>query len=120
MRRRRSTRAVLLAVGLLAFTCGCSSGPSMAGVWQSSDGTPLKTIDESGRCEGMYYHQGKPLDIGGSMNCALGSQADDSGHFTLVVSQGPNTTTYAIDFPDSDTAVLMDSGGTEIVTLERR
>lgn len=105
---------------LVAYVSGCSSAPSIVGVWEGSDGTPLKIIDASGQCEGMYYNQGAPLDIGGPMTCALGSEADDSGYYTLVVSQGPNTTTYSVDFFDSDTAVLMDSSGTAIVTLERR
>lgn len=120
MKRGRGVRALLVGGALVALVSGCSSAPSIVGVWEGSDGTPLKTIDESGRCEGMYYNQGEPLDIGGPMTCALGSEADDAGFYMLVVSQGPNTATYAVAFSDSDTAVLRETDGTEIVTLERR
>lgn len=121
MRRGGEGRALLLGGVPLAFAGGCSSGPSIVGVWEGSDGTPLKIIDESGLCEGMYYNQGEPLDIGGPMTCALGSDADDSGYYTLVVLKDPTQPpTPLTSLTDSETAVLMDSGGTEIVTLERR
>lgn len=104
-----------IAVGLT----GCTSEPSLVGMWQPDDGSGMKTVAEDGRCTGMIYNQGRPLDIGGGMYCTLGEKASD-GTYTLVVQQPPNEQTYRVRFEGQDTAVLLTRGGETIVTLERQ
>lgn len=116
-RVRSGVVALTLAIGALALA-GCGSDPSLVGVWQGDDGTGLKTVESDGRCSGMYYNAGEPLDIGGGMTCQLGEKRDD-GSYLLVVSQPPNERTYSVSFVDDDTAVLSDSSGT-VVTLSRQ
>lgn len=116
----RRTRAFVAAT---AFVCvaaaGCSSGPpEFAGVWASSDGTPDKVISADGRCTGMYYTNGQPLDIGGPMSCTFGQEQAD-GSFPLVVQQPPNQTTYTVTFRDEDT-MEMQQNGQPVVVLTRR
>lgn len=107
----------IVAIALVLAACG-SGSPSLVGVWQADDGTGLKTVSDDGRCTGMYYNAGKPLDIGGGMRCILGEQNDD-GTYILVVQQPPNERSYRVRFDGSDTAVLL-SGGEVVVTLQRQ
>lgn len=106
---------VLLSLLLLA---GCGGGPpALAGVWQPDDGSAVKTILEDGTCSGMYYADGRPLDIGGSATCVLGSEGAGGG-YPLVVEQPPNRASYDVTFDGEDTMVLDTGAGT--VTLTRR
>lgn len=89
-------------------------------MWQSDDGSGIKTVNSDGSCSGMYYNNGKPLDIGGGMSCVLGEKPQDDGTYVLVVRQPPNERTYNVRFEDADTAVLMSSSGSVIVTLTRQ
>lgn len=118
---RAGTLLPWLLVPCLMLPAACSSddAPSIVGVWQPSDGSGIKTVQESGACEGMYYSQGAPLDIGGPMTCSMGESANDKGRYTLVVSQPPNTATYTLDFADDD-HVTVYQGGSEVVRLSRQ
>lgn len=89
-------------------------------MWSPSDGSGIKTLGAAGGCSGMYYNGGQPLDIGGGMTCALSEDANDDGTYTMLVRQPPNERTYRVSFPDDDTMVLLDSAGSEIVTLTRQ
>lgn len=108
-----------IAFAALFGLTACGSEPSLVGMWEADDGTGIKTIAEDGRCSGMYYNQGKPLDIGGGMLCTLGEKTDD-GTYLLLVQQPPNERTYQVQFKGDDTAVLMSKSGEPIVTLIRQ
>jgi hypothetical protein len=112
----RSILAVSMVAGALALA-GCSTTPSITGVWSASDGSATKVINEDGSCSGMYYNGTEPLDIGGPMTCAL-SSSDASGYFSLIVRQPPNQATYEVQFADN--TMTLSSGGTEIVTLTKQ
>ncbi len=120
MTRRHAAWVAGIALAMAALS-GCESSPDtpdIAGVWIADDGSGTKTIGADGRCTGMYYNSGAPLDIGGGMTCTLGSTASASGTYTLVVEQPPNQATYAVTFDDADT-MRFTSGGTTI-TLQRQ
>lgn len=118
MTRLRSI-PLLAMLALVLATTACSSGsPQLAGIWASSDGTPDKVISDSGQCSGMYYHNGKPLDIGGPMHCTLGEAQEDET-YRLVVQQSPNQTSYSVTFTGNDTMELSQNGQT-IVVLTRQ
>lgn len=115
------TGAWVSVLGAVALTAGaltaCSSedeAPSLVGVWSASDGSGTKTVSEDGRCSGMYWNNGQPLDIGGGMTCTL----NEAGNL-LVVEQPPNTAQYDVSFSDADTVVLSQNGST-VVTLTRQ
>lgn len=118
-----------LRIGLIALTItvvasasmsACSaSRPDFTGLWQADDGSGLKTVEADGRCTGMYYYRGAPLDIGGVMTCTLGDRSQD-GDYLLVVRQPPNEITYRLRFEGDDNAVLLDGAGSEIVALTRQ
>ncbi len=116
-RRRASalTGALVTAELLLA---GCSTAPSIEGVWQPDDGTGVKTIRADGTCTGMYYNQGRPLDIGNVATCQLSSSPGDDGSYTLVVEQAPNRASYDVRF-NGDDQMTVDFGRTS-VTLVRQ
>lgn len=107
--------APLTAALLLA---GCSTTPSIEGVWQPDDGTGVKTIRADGTCTGMYYNQGRPLDIGNVATCQLSSSPGDDGSYTLVVEQAPNQASYGVTFDGHD-QMTVDFGGIQVM-LERR
>jgi hypothetical protein len=90
---------------------------AIVGVWSASDGSGTKVIDGSGQCSGMYWNNGIPLDIGGPMHCALGSQQASDGSYTLVVQQPPNQANYAVAFHGYSFNLV--SGGVSI-TLTRQ
>ncbi|WP_063047637.1 hypothetical protein [Nocardia pseudovaccinii] len=93
---------------------------AIIGTWTASDATGTKTFGSSGgRCDGFYYYQGKPLDIGGPMTCVISGKADADGRYSLVVTQSPNRSTYKVEFSDADHAVVFDSAGTRLYELER-
>lgn len=117
-----TTRALALAVGLAATLAACgSSAPDPTGVWAASDGSGTKTIGSNGVCTGMYYNQGKPLDIGGGMTCTLSSQKASDGTYAMVVSQPPNQTTYRVAFTGKNAMAVSDAAsGKLIVTLTRQ
>lgn len=121
MRRLRvSLLALTIAAVASASLSACSaSRPDLTGLWQADDGSGLKTVEADGRCTGMYYYRGSPLDIGGVMTCTLGDRAQD-GDYLLVVRQPPNETTYRLRFEGDDSAVLLDGSGAKIVALTRQ
>jgi hypothetical protein len=115
-RRASALTGALVTAGLLL--AGCSTTPSIAGVWQPDDGTGVKTIRADGTCTGMYYNHGRPLDIGNVATCQLSSSPGDDGTYTLVVEQAPNQASYAVRF-DGDDQMTVDFGSTP-VTLKRQ
>ena len=90
---------------------------AIVGVWSASDGSGLKLVDGNGACSGMYYNNGSPLDIGGPMSCALGSQQDTDGSYLLVVTQAPNQASYRVLF-DGDSFTLY--SGDQAITMTRQ
>ncbi|MGW5924219.1 hypothetical protein ACWFPY_34945 [Nocardia fluminea] len=122
---------VVGAVALLGFSADrLISGPTsgappvrgteaMAGTWKASDGTGTKTFgSDGGRCDGFFYSNGEPLDIGGPMTCTISSKPDAKGLYTLIVTQGPNRAEYLVEFTDPEHATVFDSSGTELYDLE--
>jgi hypothetical protein len=104
----------------MLLTTGCGGGsPHLAGLWVADDGSGSKTITEDGRCSGMFYHQGQPLDIGGGMRCTLGEVADDNGRYALQVDQPPNQQTLRLDFIDDDEVEVYE-GDQLIFTMTRQ
>ncbi|MET9227280.1 hypothetical protein [Lentzea sp. NPDC003310] len=90
------------------------------GTWTASDGTGTKTFGGNGaQCEGFYYHQGKPLDIGGPMTCTLSTAPDDQNRHSLLVKQGPNQATFKIAFDRADHAVVYGANGAQLYELTR-
>ena len=112
---KRFVLAMMLTVPLAL--AGCGGAPSIEGVWKPNDGSGLKTIRADGTCTGMYYSQGKPLDIGGTATCQLGEKSS-GGTYTLIVQQPPNSTSYTVSFDGQD-AMSFDVGGRQLV-LERQ
>lgn len=111
--------AATAALSACVLLTACSGGsPKLAGVWLPDDGSGVKTISQDGACSGMYYHNGRPLDIGGGMTCILGDK-NSAGAYTLVVRQPPNERTYTVRFTDDDTLVLSGADGVN-VTLTRQ
>jgi hypothetical protein len=106
----RAVAATSIAVSGLLLLVGCSAAPTIDGVWSTSLGGTA-TVNENGACTGMYFDNGRVLDIGGPETCTLGSKSDD-GTYTLVVQQPPNQATYHVRF-DGDT-MSFESGGTSI------
>lgn len=98
---RRTATVGIAAAALALSLSACSGGDSVVGVWVAPDGSSA-FINEDGSCQGMYYNQGQPLDIGGPMTCAYSGGS-------LVVSQPPNQTTYDVSF-DGDTMTISNSG----------
>lgn len=90
------------------------------GTWTASDGTGTKTFGGNGaQCDGFYYHQGKPLDIGGPMSCTLSSAPDGENRYSLIVKQGTNQATFKIAFDKADHAVVYGSNGAKLYELTR-
>lgn len=118
MRSTRVDRPLLVAAALFGtlFLAGCSSTPTIDGVWSASDGSADKTITTDGACSGMYYAAGRVLDIGGPESCTLGSTATD-GAYPLVVRQPPNQETLMVRFDGS--TMTFSSGGRQIVLTKR-
>lgn len=113
MVRRALAGSVAVIASMTMAACQDATGsgdPDVYGVWVPDDGSGTKTIEEDGRCSGMYYNNGEPLDIGGAMVCTVGDVGDD-GEFTIVVEQPPNKQTYTAEFADDDTLVLSDNAG---------
>jgi hypothetical protein len=107
-----------VAVGVLLMS-GCGGGGGdIVGNWTPSDGSGMKVIASSGACQGMYYNQGKPLDIGGGMTCSYSQNADSAGMHSLVVSQPPNQETLKLKFVDADTVEVY-SGSKLLFTMKR-
>ncbi|WP_416417166.1 hypothetical protein [Paenarthrobacter aromaticivorans] len=72
-----------------------------------------------GRCKGMYYSGGKPLDIGGGMTCSLSDKKASNGRYSLIVSQPPNQASFQVEFSGSDSATVY-SGGTKLFNMARQ
>lgn len=118
--RTRIGRTLILlpTAGLLALgVAGCSTQPSITGVWSASDGSATKTINDDGSCTGMYYNGGKVLDIGGPETCHL-SENQTNGFYSLVVQQPPNQETLQVTF-DGNTMTLY-SGSAAVATLTKQ
>jgi hypothetical protein len=126
---RQNPIYAILALGVLGLVIwGLSSalgGPAEAdattvvGNWTASDGTGNKSFSSSGQCDGVFYDQGKPLDIGGPMSCALSEKPDSNGLYTLRVTQSMNKATYKLRFDSTDHATVFDSAGRKLYELER-
>ena len=113
----RSTFALAM-IGALAFgLAGCAAKADIEGVWDASDGSAAKVIEADGSCSGMYYTNGRVLDIGGPETCTLSKNAVD-GFYDLEVRQPPNQETLRVRL-DGDTMQVY-SGNTPVVTLTRR
>ena len=110
-----SGAAVALAVGM----SGCGGTPTLVGNWQADDGSGAKVVTSNGACQGMFYSQGKPLDIGGGMTCSLSTKALNGGKYSLVVSQPPNQASYLVDFSGNDSATVYDTGGGRLYSMKR-
>ncbi|WP_278262223.1 hypothetical protein [Nocardia sp. AG03] len=133
--KRRPVLATLVVVGalaLLAFFADrllgtttssdqTAGGPAaIAGTWTASDGSGTKTFgSDGGQCDGFYYSNGVPLDIGGPMTCTISSKPDTDGRYTLVVTQSPNRARYSVEFTDAEHATVFDSSGVALYDLER-
>ncbi|TDO15165.1 hypothetical protein EV580_3307 [Mycobacterium sp. BK086] len=100
-------------------TSAASGGGSLFGTWESSDNTGTKRFNSDGRCDGFFYNGGKPLDIGGPMECAISSKPDSAGRYKLVVTQGPNKATYSVQFSGDDAATVYAKDGTRLYDLTR-
>lgn len=116
---------VVAAFLLVRAVTGDSGSPApgstaVVGEWTASDGTGTKLFTESGgRCEGFYYSNGEPLDIGGPMTCSISSRADAQGRYTLEVTQSMNEARYLIEFTDSEHAAVYEPDGTLLYELRR-
>lgn len=110
----------LAAVFSLAACSGSSGPPDMTGSWTPSDGSGVKVFQgDTGPCQGIYYSDGKPLDIGGGMTCSLGSNKTN-GRYPLQVDQPPNSETLYISFSGDRHATVYDSAGTQLLTMTRQ
>lgn len=93
---------------------------AIVGTWTASDGTGTKTFNsDGGSCDGFFYSNGEPLDIGGPMTCSISSKPDAQGRYTLVVTQSPNRASYRVEFTDTDHASVFDASGSKLYELER-
>ncbi|MFE6858269.1 hypothetical protein [Nocardia sp. NPDC057668] len=93
---------------------------TIVGTWTASDGTGTKTYtSNSGQCDGFYYNNGRPLDIGGPMTCTISSRPDTQGRYTMIVTQSDNRAEYRVEFSDTNHAAVLDSKGTKIYEIER-
>ncbi|PZT72329.1 hypothetical protein DNK56_03905 [Streptomyces sp. AC1-42W] len=91
----------------------------MVGNWKTSGSSSPQVFGEDGRCSGFYYANGAPLDIGGPMTCAISSEPDADGRYTLVVTQSPNQATYKVAFDTADHATVYSSTGQKIYEIDR-
>jgi len=120
--------ATIIAAVLLVFAlsgCGGSGAPTLVGNWRADDGTGTKVITSDGRCSGMYYSRGEPLDIGGGMGCSLSSKKGSDGRYSLVVTQpligDPlNQETLKVSFDGDDEVTIYDSSGVRLFSMTRQ
>lgn len=112
---------VLVAAGLWSVVGGPAeaNAGTVVGNWTASDGTGAKSFSADGQCDGVFYNQGKPLDIGGPMTCALSQKPDSNGFYTLRVTQSMNRATYKLRFDSTDHATVFDSAGQKLYELDR-
>jgi len=92
---------------------------TVVGNWTASDGTGAKSFSADGQCDGVFYNEGKPLDIGGPMTCALSQKPDSNGFYTLRVTQSMNKATYKLHFDSTDHLTVFDSAGRKLYELDR-
>ncbi|WP_043805723.1 hypothetical protein [Paenarthrobacter aurescens] len=119
-RIKRSISGLVLAGFSAVLLTGCAgSPPSLTGNWKADDGTAMKVIMSDGRCKGMYYSGGQPLDIGGGMTCSLSDNKGSNGRYSLVVSQPPNQATFQVEFGGNDSATVY-SGSKKLFTMARQ
>lgn len=121
---QRSTKRSGALYGLaslitMSALTGCGAAPDLTGNWTADDGTQTKVINEAGACRGMFYSNGKPLDIGGGMSCSLSEKKNSNGRYSLIVSQPPNEASYEIEFDGNDAATVYDGSGTRIYSMKR-
>jgi hypothetical protein len=112
--------AVAVVFGLMKAFNGSTDGPAaLAGSWHASDGSGTKTFNTNGACDGFYYNNGKPLDIGGPMSCTIDSSPGADGRYTLTVKQPPNQDTYKVRFDSDDHAVVYTADGEKLYEMSR-
>lgn len=113
----------ILAAGVFGFNKvfnGSPAGPeALAGSWHASDGSGMKTFNTSGACDGFYYNNGKPLDIGGPMTCTIDGSPGADGRYTLVVKQPPNEDSYKVEFDTDNHAIVYTDGGEKLYEMSR-
>ncbi len=112
--------SVTIAIVLALTLSACGGPPSLTGNWMADDGSGTKVIMADGRCSGMYYSQGEPLDIGGGMSCSMSSKKGENGRYSLVVTQPPNKTTLYVSFDGDDEATVYDSSGDRLFSMTRQ
>lgn len=123
------TALILLALGAYLLTGGklpggdsstAVSSQTISGTWTPSDGTDNKIFTASGgQCTGFYYSNGRPLDTGGPMTCAIKGTPDTNGRYELHVTQTGNSGRYLIEFTDPDHGTVFTAGGTKLYDIER-
>lgn len=118
---RLTAAACVLAVAGLG-TGGCAGGSEqtddIVGNWLAEDGS-VKTIDGTGACTGMYFDNGRPLDIGGPMRCTFSEETGENDRHVMVVTQGSNQQTLRLEFLAPDAVMVFDGYGRRIAKLAR-
>ena len=120
MRTKHALATISLTTLLTTGLTGCGgAAPDLSGAWSADDGSGVKTFQDNGACTGMYYNQGKPLDIGGGMTCTLGGDKDDQGRYMLQVQQPPNSETLLVSF-DGENATVYNTTGERLFTMTKQ
>lgn len=112
---------VWLVVTNVQGSTGADHGGATAlvGTWTASDRSGTKVFRGNGPCEGFYYNNGAPLDIGGPMTCTISSTPDAQGRYTLTVMQAPNQDSYKVAFDSTDHAVVYTDSGQKLYEMQR-
>ncbi|MGJ3191246.1 hypothetical protein [Paenarthrobacter sp. FR1] len=117
---RTSMLLISALTGLSLAISGCgAAAPTLTGNWKADDGSGTKVIMSDGRCKGMYYSGGRPLDIGGGMTCSLSEKKGSNGRYSLVVSQPPNQASFQVEFIGENSATVY-SGSNKLFTMARQ
>jgi hypothetical protein len=110
---------ILFVINMLTGGTPASGVDKMVGQWKSADGV-VKTFIADGSCQGFYYtDDGKLLDIGGPMTCAISKEPGSEGRYAFDVRQGPNRNTYGIEFNSENAATVYSSVGKKLYVMTR-